>query len=344
MQHDNRQLRTAVVGLGRIGWQYHLPQIISNNSFKLVAVVDPLKERLLEARETFTVKGYVDYSEMLRTEKPDLVVIASPTKFHCKQAIEAFEHGSDVFCEKPVAPSTKEIDQIIGAQKRLNRKFMAYQPHRGFSDMVGLQHIISSGVLGDIYMIKRACSEFRRRNDWQAFLSNGGGMLNNYGAHYIDQLLYLAGSNIVSTQCITKNIACLGDADDVVKVVFETSDGIILDIDINMAAAFEMRPWMVLGSCGSAVLDESSNVWRVKYFMPEELKNVSINKELAAEGRCYTNGEKIPWRLQEFRLSDFEPVDYYQKCYEYFACNQKPFVGIEESRRLIEIIEGCRDC
>ncbi len=343
MHCDNKQLRTAVVGLGRIGWQFHLPEISSNKGFQLVAVVDPLTERLTQSERAFGIKGYSDYQDMLASEKPDLVVIASPTKFHCEQAVMAFEHGCDVFCEKPVVLDLREMDVIIESQRRFGRKFMVYQPHRACSDIVCLKYIISLGLLGRIYMIKRCCSAFRRRNDWQALKTNGGGMLNNYGSHYIDQLLYLTDRPISDIKCIRRNIVSLGDAEDVVKIVMETDDDMILDVDINMASAFEMHPWQVLADNGSAVLDVNSNMWVVKYFVPDELQDVFINAGLAAKGRSYSNGETIPWRLKEFRLSDFAPIDYYQKCYEYFALDDEPFIDIDESRRLIEVIEKSRN-
>lgn len=55
-------LRTAVVGLGRIGWQFHLPLICKHTGFKLVAVVDPLPDRLKEAQTAYDVKGYAYFA------------------------------------------------------------------------------------------------------------------------------------------------------------------------------------------------------------------------------------------------------------------------------------------
>jgi len=77
-----KKLKTAVVGLGRIGLQFHIPNILEHDSFELAAIVDPLPERLLEGMEKFSVKGYSDYSELLDKEELDLIVIASPTPFH----------------------------------------------------------------------------------------------------------------------------------------------------------------------------------------------------------------------------------------------------------------------
>ena len=46
-------LRTAVSGLGRIAWDFHLPQLCAHDGFHPVAVVDPCRERLAEAQARF---------------------------------------------------------------------------------------------------------------------------------------------------------------------------------------------------------------------------------------------------------------------------------------------------
>ena len=80
---------------------------------------------------------------------------------------------------------------MVETARRLERKLMVYQPHRLSSECLGAKAILESGKLGSPYMFSRYSSNFCRRNDWQAFYANGGGMLFNYGAHYIDQI-YIA--------------------------------------------------------------------------------------------------------------------------------------------------------
>lgn len=337
-----KTLRTAIVGLGRIGWQFHLPQVARHEGFELVAVVDPLQERLEEARSAFHVQGYREYHELLDRETLDLVVLASPTGFHPSQADAAFRHGCDVFCDKPMAASLEQADLMIAAMKRHGRKLMIYQPHRAGSDVVSLQEILRQALIGPVYMIKRASSAYTRRNDWQAFRKHGGGMLNNYGAHYIDQLLYVSGSRARRVTCLLRTVASLGDADDVVKVVIETEDGTSLDLDINMASAHPIQPWHVLGRHGSIVLDPERAAWRVRFFRSEELADIGVHDTLAAPDRRYGSGEHIPWREATFPLSDFEPVDFYARCYEYFALDRPPFVPVAESREVMRVLEACR--
>jgi len=335
-----KNLRTAVIGLGRIGWRFHVPQVAQHDGFDLVAVVDPLQERLDEAKAEFGAKGYTDCDALWAGEELDLLVIASPTKFHAEHAIAGFEHGCNVFCDKPMAPTLADADRMIAAMKEHNRKLMIYQPHRANSETVALREILRRGIIGQMYMMKSTRVAYARRNDWQAFRKHGGGMLNNYGAHYIDQSLYVSGSRAKRITCALRTIASLGDADDVVKAIIETEDGAILDIDINMASAHSMPPCQVLGEYGSLVLSEGA--WRARFFRPEELADVNTQDGLAALDRRYGSGETIPWQEKVFPLSDFQAVDFYKNCYDYFALDGAPFVPIEETREVMRVMDICR--
>jgi len=167
-------------------------------------------------------------------------------------------------------------------------------------------------------------------------------MLNNYGSHYIDQLLYISSSKSKHVNCSLRKIASLGDAEDVIKIIIETENSMILDIDINMAATYTIKPWHILGDRGSIVLDIEEKAWKVKYFVPEEIQEIEPQKGLAAKGRFYNNGETIPWKEVMFQLSDFNPIDFYQKCYQYFAEDREPFVPISQSLEIMHILQLCR--
>jgi scyllo-inositol 2-dehydrogenase (NADP+) len=336
-----KKLKTVLIGLGRIGWEYHLPKIARKDGFDLVGVADPLHDRLLEASQQYNVKGYLDYLDMLREQRPDLVVIASPTLFHARQAIASFEAGSHVFCEKPAGRSYEEFEDIFKASKSSGKKFMVYQPHRTYKEAAALKEILSRNKIGPIYMIRRNWFDYARRNDWQALKKFGGGMLNNYGSHFIDQLLYLTEYKAKVVSCITRNLVTLGDAEDFVKILLETKNKIILDIEINFASAHRLPLWQILGKYGSIVLDEKRRCWEIKYCRPEDFAKIVVNDELAAEGRKYYNGEIIDWIKEEVFFADSPEIDYYDKCYEFFALDKPAFVPIEQTRELMSILDCC---
>lgn len=336
-------LKTAVLGLGRIAWSFHIPQIICHPGFKLAAVVDPLPERLREAADKFSPGAcFTTCDEMYIRLKPDLVVIASPTKFHKQQVLQAFEHGCDVFCDKPLSLSLEETDEIIGAMNKYGRKLMVYQSHRVTQEASAIKSILSEGLLGKIYLIRHSVASFNRRSDWQAFKKNGGGMLNNSGSHFIDQLLYLNQSKVSKISCELRAVATLGDADDVVKAVITAENGVIMDLDINMAAAHEVSPWYIAGSCGAAVFDPESKEWNLRYFEPAELTRINPQEGFAAANRSYFNGETIPWKTKVISNKDFPEIDFYEKCLEYFAGGLPPFVPVSETREVMRVISECR--
>jgi predicted dehydrogenase len=268
-------------------------------------------------------------------------VLASPTHVHADQAIAAMERGIDVFCDKPIAPTLAETDRMVAAAGHTGRKLMVYQPHRVLSDTRTVRHILDSGVLGDIFMIKRTMAHYTRRNDWQAFTQYGGGMLNNYGAHAIDGLLYLTGARAADIRCELRRIATRGDADDVVKALIRLDSGVLLDLEINMACAVPVPAWTVLGSRGSAILQDGET-FTVHYYDLADLPDLPTQDGLAAAKRQYGNDEVIPWRTLAFPLADFPAGDYYAHCYDYFALNKAPFVPLAETRELMRVIDACR--
>lgn len=338
----SRTLRTMVVGLGRIGWEFHAPAVSRHEGFQFVAVVDPATERRDEARMRFGVQGFAEYPAAFDAVKPDLVVIASPTPFHAEQAIAAMQGGADVFCDKPVAMDLAQTDRMVTVMRQTGRKLMVYQPHRGRAYTVAMRSLLARNLIGPVYMMKRGVASYVRRNDWQAFTKYGGGMLNNYGAHYLDQLLYVAQDRPRRAAAHLRAIATLGDADDVVKVVVETERGLILDLDINTATTAALPEWIAMGKYGSIEFRPAEKRFRIVSCDAAALAPGAASEGLAAADRKYPGNAKIAWREEFVPLSDYADVDFYQKVYEYVALDQPAFVPIDETRTLMALLDDCR--
>lgn len=335
-------LRTAVIGLGRIGWNRHIPNIISHKGFELVAAMDTDAARRKELQDTYGVEGYSELNKMLEKENPDLVIVASPTHLHREHIITSMEYGADVFAEKPVAKELDEVCQIHTAARRTGRKIMVYQPHRANAIINTLKSILKENKIGRIVMVKRANSGYIRRNDWQAIKKFGGGMLNNYGAHFIDQLRYLLEEDIDVLACTCDCAATLGDADDVVQVMMKSSSGISLDLNINQAAAYPMPAWIVYGENGAIFAqDEECTEFKVRYIVPEECPPIELCPSLAALNRKYSNDLPLPWHEEVVQVKQEYGIDFYEKCYEYYALDKEPFVPFEQTMQIMSLIDKC---
>ena len=338
-------IRTAVVGLGRIGWSRHIPEVTKRpECFQLVAVVDLSRERLQEAKEKYGVPGYTDIAQMISGEQPELVIIASPTHLHREHACTALKLGCDVFLDKPMATTYPEALEIAQCAKENGRKIMVYQPRRTDAAPNQLMQLVATGRIGTLRSIRRSYGAYIRRADWQAFRKFGGGMLSNYGAHQIDAALYMTGEKVSRLFCCKDTVASAGDADDVVKVFFQMESGLTVDIDINQAAGVSAPDWILNGTCGgivSQVSPEGKPVFKMRWFDPQALPPITASDSLAAANRSYNNDVPIPWQEETVPLNPDCAIDFYGKVYEYFGEDKAPFVPIEQTLYVMELIDRC---
>ena len=333
-------IRCGICGLGRIGWGFHLPAVKNCEGMEAVAVADPLQERLDEAEKTYNVPNrFSDWKEMADPGLIDLAVIASPTAFHREQCEFFLKRGIDVFCDKPMALTLEEARSMAQTAKKCGRKLMIYQPHRLTALAVKAAEIIKSGKLGEIYQIRRSVYSFVRRNDWQSFTAQGGGMLNNYGAHFLDQLLFLGGENkAVALHCETARLLSGGDAEDFVSVVMRGEKNILYRLEINMAAACSVPDIEIYGTRGSAVYQNGA--WTVKYC--GELPALEMHASLAAPDRRYPPREKdfTEETLLNPEISSFE---WYTYCRDFYNGIAAPLVPVEDTLEIMRLLQECRE-
>lgn len=340
-----KRLRTAVVGLGRIGWNKHIPEIRAHSTqFELVAVVDTSIERLEEARNKYAIEGYTGLKEMIDAVHPDVVVIASPNHLHEEHACTAMAMGCDVFLEKPMAHTYESAKAIADCAEKTGRKLMVFQPRRASATTNQLKDIIDSGKIGKLSSIQVTRCGYVRRADWQAYRKFGGGMINNYGPHYIDGLLYMIRERIQRIFCTASVVASAGDAEDVVKILLESESGIVMDIDINQAAAISHPEWLICGQYGAIIsVDEGSNQqFCIRYYDPNAIPAITASDDLAAKNRSYNNDVPIPWVEEVIPLDNSYEISFYDKLYEYVALDQPSYVPVEESLYVMELIRECR--
>jgi len=316
--------------------------LAANPSFELVAVVDPMTDRTTEATQLWGAAGYSDLGDLLSEVSLDLVVICSPSPFHRDQVIQCAKANVHVVCDKPAASSVAELDGMIAAMAAAQRKLIVYQPARLCPEIRELKSILDRGVLGRVHTITRHRGNFARRNDWQSLQAYGGGMLNNYGSHALDEILWLLNSpSFESVYCLSARINTVGDADDHTKALLRTAQGVMIDLTFSQANATVTHPWQVHGATGSAIWDENEQVWRLKYFNGKSNPPPALQTGLAASNRAYQT-EKLPWQEEILTPPASDPAEFYQAVHHTLLEGAVPPVTVQESRALLVLIERCR--
>ena len=335
-----KRIRIAVAGLGRIGWNFHCAQIARHRQFELVAVADPEPDRCREAEAVRGCRSYESYEAMIAREKLDAVVVATPTHLHKAHALAAFRKGLHVFLEKPMALTYAEARAIASAARRAKRVLTVYQPNRAQAWFQHLCRIVRSDRIGTPYHVYGSMCRYARRNDWQSLRKFGGGMLNNYGAHVLDQTLQLTGDRVAKVFCNMRRVAALGDAEDVVKIVYETRGGILGEVDINQASALPGNEFKVLGTRG-AVLKLSMDELLVKRFNPRDLEERRLDAHLASADRKYPR-DQIPFKEETIAVNPRYEVDVYKNLARAIRTGAVPMARPEETLAVMKVMESCR--
>ena len=336
------RIRIGVAGLGRIGWEFHCREIAKHPEFELAAVQDVKTERLREAEQTYRTRTFRDFSAMLDNARLDVAVVATPTHYHKPMSIEALRKGCHVFLEKPMAANAADAAAIVRAGKRSNHIITVFQPLRASAYFQHLKKILASGIIGEVYHVRVGGYRYARRNDWQAMRRFGGGMLNNYGAHALDQLLQLDGYDDKRVFANLREAASLGDADDVVKVILETRNGVIGELDINQASTINPYVLQVWGTRGALSMGGDRDRFVITYFKPSDLPPTSLNTALASVNRRYP-ADDITFREETVPVDQSLAVDVYADLAAAIRKGRTPFVKAEEPLAVMRLIDRCRE-
>jgi scyllo-inositol 2-dehydrogenase (NADP+) len=336
----HRQLRIGVAGLGRIGWSFHCQQLARHPDWALVAVADTVAERRREAEETCHCAAFADFAELCRVPGLDAVVIATPTHLHEPMVLTALDHGLHILLEKPMAPTCAEARRIVAAAEAAGTVLTVYQPHRLGALFQHFRAVVNDGRIGRVTMVQRGAFSYARRNDWQSLQKYGGGMLNNYGAHYLDEVLQLVGYDVRRLWCTLQRVASLGDADDVVKILLEVGDGVVADCTISQASIGKAEEFVVWGTCGT--VEYTANQIVVRWLDPAALPPRTVDPSLASAGRRYPT-EDLEIHEEKVAVDPARELDVFANLAQAIRGTATLHVPPRETLALMEILARCRE-
>ncbi len=338
-------VRVGIAGLGRSGWNIHanafegLPQL-----FTVTAVADPDTERCHEAAARFGCRTYPRVEPMFENPDVELIVVASPSHEHPAHTIAALNAGKHVVCEKPMAASLRDADDMIDAARRNQRLLTIFHNRRFEPHVAELRRIIDSGTLGRIVHVRAAVHQFTRRWDWQTLQQYDGGMLNNIASHVLDLMLELFPLRQPQVIAHTQRVLTLGDAEDHCVLMLKPREGPLLYLEITNAGAYPQDLWLILGTRGSLRGDPLQLDWKVADF--DRLPPRQLEPQTTAERRYQR--DQITWQEHQWTCPPGQNINhhthrrFYQDLYEALSQGRQPAVSAEGVRQLVAVLEQCR--
>jgi len=249
-----KKLGWAIVGLGSLSINQILPAFARCEKSKVVAFVSghPDKANKLALRygvDPKNIYNYQNYDSIKDNPEVDIIYIVLPNGMHAEYTVRGLQAGKHVLCEKPMANSPEECQQMIDAGKKANRKLMvAYRCHYEPYNQEAIR-LARSKELGALKMIT-ADMGFNAGDPTQWRLNKklaGGGCLMDIGIYALQATRYISGEEPIEINAQTYTTA----SDPRFKEVEES---------INFQLRF---PSGVLASCTSSYGYSSQNHIRV---------------------------------------------------------------------------------
>lgn len=234
-------LRWGVLGAANIARRRVIPAIQASATGRVVAVASRERSRAEElARSANIATVFDDYEALLSSPDVDAVYIPLPNSEHHRWTIAAAQAGKHILCEKPLALSAAQAQEMVDASKDagvlLAEAFM-YRHH----PLVGkVLELLNSGAIGDLNLI-RATFTFAMNRDHDIRLDPalGGGALMDVGCYCINLARLVTNAEPVSVVAS----AAIGQSDvdesfaGVLRFDGETSDGVLAVVDASLRAA-----------------------------------------------------------------------------------------------------------
>ena len=317
----------GIIGAGRFADNVFAPAIKQSSNSRLVAIMARDKTKAEAFAQKHDVPKFYDSAEALcNDESIDVVYIASPTFLHCEHTVLAAQYGKHILCEKPMAPTLEECDQMISAAQKDNVTLMIAHNMRFHAIHQKVKEMISNGLVGKVGIARAEIITSFKKNQGDAFTTDqfrlnrdigGGGVLFDMGIHAIDVLRYLVGDEIEEICAFSQNLFIECNGEDTISAAIKFRRGGYGAIATSGALPYARNGIEIYGDCGAITTDGS--VW---------IAARSQDIKLLANGK---------WEIHKAEANNcyLAEIEHFLQCVEE---KKTPAVSGEEAKKNIQAV------
>ena len=254
---QTRKISWGLIGCGDIAQKRVAPALRDLPQSDFVAV-SRAKSELAEsfAKQFGARKWYSEWRQLVADKEIEAVYIATPVHLHASQAVAAMDAGKHVLCEKPMALSVAECDEMIAASRANNVRIgIAYYRH--FYPVVSrIKDVLESGEIGNPTVVQINAFEWfspphGHPRSWllERHVSGGGPMFD-FGCHRLEVFLNIFG-RINDVKASLGNVMFERDVEDTAVAVVQFERGTLGTLTVTHAASEPQDSLDIFGSRGS---------------------------------------------------------------------------------------------
>lgn len=191
------KVKWGVLSTANIGVTQLIPAIERAINAEVIAIASRGEKAHAVASELNIAKAYESYEELIADVDVEVVYIPLPNHLHKEWAMKAATAGKHVLCEKPVALSQEDLEEILAHFDKHNRLFMEAFMYQFHPQHQRVKDIVEAGDIGEVKLFKSSHSFYMEDGDVNIRMDaeKGGGALWDVGCYSLHALQYHLGSN-----------------------------------------------------------------------------------------------------------------------------------------------------
>ena len=234
----HRPLRFALVGCGRISANHFNALRQHAERAQLVAVCDNRAAALAAAVAATGAAGFDSLDALLAGSDADIVVLATPSGLHPRQAMKVAASGRHVLTEKPMATKWDEGLEMVRACREAGVKLFVVKQNRLNATLQLLKKAVDGGRFGRVFMVTVNVFWTRPQSyyddaPWRGRWDMDGGAFLNQASHYVDMVDWLVGP-VDSVHAYTATLAREIEAEDTGVMSLRLRKGGLASINVTM--------------------------------------------------------------------------------------------------------------
>lgn len=208
---SEQEVGIGVLGCGGFGL-FALQQFVQVPGVRLNGMAGTARPAALAAAKRYGVGDVVEVHKLLELPNVDLVYISTPPFLHYEQSKQALEAGKHVICEKPLALTVAEADELVELAQRNDRLLVAnlMQRYNPLYETIG--QLIERRPLGELlhgYFENYASDENLPPEHWFWNAEKSGGIFVEHGVHFFDMLTgWVGAGEVVAAQASRRGDGC----------------------------------------------------------------------------------------------------------------------------------------
>jgi predicted dehydrogenase len=321
----DRTIRCGLLGYGpafNMG-KGHASWINDTPGLQTVAMCDADPARAEAARrELPDLVGYFTrVDDMLAMPGLDLVVNILPHHLHAPMTLRCLEAGKHVVLEKPFCITVDEANAMIAAAHARSLMLSLFHNRRWDGDYLTIRDLIDRGLIGDVFHVECGQGSYGHPGFWwRSDKAISGGVMYDWGAHFLDWILNLVPARISQVNGdFQKRVWNSVSNEDHGQATIRFENGVTADYWISSIAAISRPKWLILGTKGAIQAD-----WK------DEIRLVTF-----ASGVRQDSTVKVT-------LPGYGSTQYYRNVADHLLLGEELFVKPEQARRVIGVIDAAQ--